>query len=63
MLKDQWGPRDRQPRASPATPTVPRAAVSHDALGASSTPPGPEGGVRARRKLAQEILDKLINER
>lgn len=63
VLKDQWECRDRQPQASPASHSVPRAAASHDAIEASSTPPGPEAGVRARRKLAQEILDKLANKR
>ncbi|KAI5095127.1 putative helicase mov-10-B.1, partial [Silurus meridionalis] len=40
-----------------------RSPPSHDALQASSPPPGPEGGVRARRKLAHEIIKKLTNER
>lgn len=64
VLKDQWWrPRDRQPSANPAIFSISRSPPSHDALEASSPPPGPEGGVRARRKLAQEILMKLTNER
>ncbi|KAI5610195.1 putative helicase mov-10-B.2, partial [Silurus asotus] len=64
VLKDQWWrPRDRQPSASAAIPKVLKSPPSHDALQASSPPPGPEGGVRARRKLAHEIIKKLTNER
>ncbi|KAF7695436.1 hypothetical protein HF521_007159 [Silurus meridionalis] len=64
VLKDQWWrPRDRQPSASAAILKVSRSPPSHDALQASSPPPGPEGGVRARRKLAHEIIKKLTNER
>lgn len=64
MLKDQWWrPRDRQPNASSAIMSVSRYPQSHDSQEAFTAPPGPEGGVRARRKLAQEILKKLTNER
>ncbi|KAB5567340.1 hypothetical protein PHYPO_G00231630 [Pangasianodon hypophthalmus] len=63
VLKDQWWkPRDTQPSGSAAILSVSRSAP-HDALEAFSPPPGPEGGVRARRKLAKEILKKLTNER
>ncbi|XP_017324243.1 putative helicase mov-10-B.1 [Ictalurus punctatus] len=64
VLKDQWWrPRDSQPSASTAILSNSRSPPSNDALQASSPPAGPEGGVRARRKLAQEILKKLTNER
>ncbi|XP_060788136.1 putative helicase mov-10-B.2 [Neoarius graeffei] len=64
VLTDQWWrPRDRQPSASAAILSISRPQPSHDAPEASSSPPGPEGGVRARRKLAQEILKKLTNDR
>ncbi|MCJ8734857.1 hypothetical protein PDJAM_G00240160 [Pangasius djambal] len=63
VLKDQWWkPRDTQPSGSAAIRSV-SGSAPHDALEAFSPPSGPEGGVRARRKLAKEILKKLTNER
>ncbi|KAG7332537.1 hypothetical protein KOW79_004371 [Hemibagrus wyckioides] len=64
VLKDQWWrPRERQLSTSAASLSILRSLPSHNAREASPPPPGPEGGVRARRKLAQEILKKLSNER
>ncbi|TSN76534.1 putative RNA helicase SDE3 [Bagarius yarrelli] len=63
VLKDQWWkPEERlQPKAYAAGLSVSQSPSSHNALQESS--PGPDGGVRARRKLAQDILKKLSNER
>ncbi|XP_027022292.2 putative helicase mov-10-B.1 [Tachysurus fulvidraco] len=64
VLQDQWlRPGERQPSASVAGRSASRSLPSQNAQAASSPPPGPEEGVRARRKLAQEILKKLSNER
>ncbi|KAK3566500.1 hypothetical protein QTP86_034004 [Hemibagrus guttatus] len=64
VLKDQWWrPTEGQTSGSAASPRVSRSLPSHNARQASPPPPGPDGGVRARRKLAQEILKKLSDER
>ncbi|XP_066499872.1 putative helicase mov-10-B.2 [Hoplias malabaricus] len=69
VLRDQWWkPRNSHQSASYAqTGSSGTSPLPHNTpeCSSSATPshPGPEGGVRARRKLAQEILDKLKNER
>ncbi|KAM9475618.1 putative helicase mov-10-B.2 [Clarias gariepinus] len=62
VIRDQWWrPQDDRPCAR--TERSPRPQTSHDASESSSPSPGFEGGVIARRKLANEILKKLANER
>ncbi|XP_066500136.1 putative helicase mov-10-B.2 [Hoplias malabaricus] len=60
VLRDQWWrpPNTQQsPNSSSPPPTNDTDASPPPA------PPGPEGGVRARRTLARELLNKLRNER
>ncbi|KAL7884849.1 hypothetical protein AOLI_G00076190 [Acnodon oligacanthus] len=62
VLRDQWWrPRNRQQssnRSSPLPRNDPEVSSS-----STSSASGPEAGVRARRKLAEEILNKLKHDR
>ncbi|XP_017548982.1 putative helicase mov-10-B.2 [Pygocentrus nattereri] len=62
VLRDQWWrPRNRQQSSNRGSPLH----CNDPEVSSSSTPsaPGPVGGVRARRKLAEEILNKLKKDR
>ncbi|KAI4888968.1 hypothetical protein NFI96_014931, partial [Prochilodus magdalenae] len=62
VYRDQWWrPRDRQQSSSRSSPLPPNDLVASSSTAPSH--PGPDGGVRARRKLAREMLNKLKNDR
>ncbi|XP_072537725.1 putative helicase mov-10-B.2 [Salminus brasiliensis] len=62
VLRDQWWrPRDRQQSSNRSSPLPPNGAEA--ASFATPSPSEAEGGVKARRKLARELLSKLKNNR
>ncbi|KAL7828691.1 hypothetical protein SRHO_G00323250 [Serrasalmus rhombeus] len=62
VLRDQWwrphNALQSSNSSSPLPPNGPEASSSP-----CPSPPGPEGGVRARRKLARELINKIKNGR